>query len=166
MMRRKGFLLLEMMVVIALLALMSCMSMSIMHYYDRYLVRLELERLYATVMLLHHYALSTGQDQELIVDTTAHYYVTLYSKEFLTGGVKFGVPPRVKGPPSSPVTVLTKPVTFDRNRIVCYANGVIAAGTIYMINRVGNYVCALSSGVAQEPYIRCYDYQGKWILLR
>lgn len=140
--------------------------MSIISWYDRYLVRLELERLYAAMVMVQQHAVGTHKSQAIIVDCAHNCYITPYGREQLTPGVIFGVVDNIKGPPSSPLTTIKKPVTFSNNRIVFYEQGIIDAGTIYMTDKAKNYQYALSCGVGEEPYIRCYYYQKCWTLLR
>ena len=166
-MMKKGCLLLEMLIVLALIILVGSLGVMSISWYDRYLVRLEIERLYATIMLVHQSACNTQKPQEIIIQSNENCYRTSYGKDELIKGVLFGVMAGVKGPPSLPVHFLTKPVSFARNCITCYPDGVIDAGTVYLTNKSKSCLYALSCGVAQEPYIRCYYYyQSKWVSLR
>jgi type II secretory pathway pseudopilin PulG len=164
-MRKKGYLLLEVLVCIALITFIGFLGTGLVGWYDRWLVRLEVERLYAAIVLVRHYALCTNEAQELHFDCQEGSYTSFFGRHHVVRGVLLGIIKGIKGPPSAPTTPLMSPITFADNRILCYQNGVIDAGTVYLVDKSKRHLYAVSCGVAQEPYVRCYYYNHKWILL-
>jgi len=82
----------------------------------------------------------------------------------LSQPIQFGIMPNIKGPPSSAHTLITKPISFKNNTLVCYPSGIISAGTIYMTD---NKQCmyALSCPVGYVSYLRKYRYANGWKLI-
>lgn len=159
---RQGFLLFELLLVFGLVSLIACLSFVHMRFLTRGYVRAELEALYQICLYAQRRAISSGQTCTVLLDVEKHTYACNGQVCRLADGVRFGVLPQVKGPPSVPQQIITKASTFKDNQISCSPEGVIAAGTIYMIDGTGQCLYALTSGIAPYSYLRKYRYADKW----
>lgn len=149
-------------VVIALLAMMGRATTSFMH---RLLVRAELEKLYLVCQHARGCALATHTQQELQFDCAAGTYCLNGQTYKLAHGVSFGYLPGAQGPPASATKLLEAPVTFACQRIIFYPDGIIQAGTVYLVDTAKTVMYALSNAVSQFSYLRCYTYNHGWTLI-
>jgi len=161
----RGFSLIEILVVIALIMLVASMASVNTHYLHKTVVHTELDLLYNTCCYLQRMAMATNQKQELSFDAARQWYSHNGEKHELPVAVQFGILPQVKGPPSSPLHGLTKPITFSSEKIIFYPDGIISSGIIYMIDSNHQDIYALSSGIANASFLRKYRYDGKWRLM-
>lgn len=162
---RRGFSLLECGIVLALLVLVLTLHVVQIPFLNRYIVRSEIEKMYAVCKYLQQYAMINRQQQELIFDITKNEYYFHEKKERLPKQVVFGFLSGAKGPPSSALSSIVKPITFDHQRIIFYPDGIVQAGTVYLVDCDKQFMYALSNGVAQISYLRKYKYDGTWLLL-
>ncbi len=163
--RLTGFTLIELMITVALCALVVTLTVVNVSFLNRGIVRSELNRLYSTCNYLRQCALASGKVQVLDIDFNKGCYSFDGKTEKLNTPVLFGVVPDVKGPPSSPQSMIRSSVTFKKNQIVFYPDGIISSGTVYLTDRDRTSFYALSSGIAQVSHLRKYSYNGKWMLL-
>jgi type II secretory pathway pseudopilin PulG len=160
---KRGFLLFELLCVFALLTVVCTFALSQLRFLSRGYVRTELETLYQTCLYAQRYAMSSGSPCVVVLDIAKNQYMCNGRVHRFASGVSFGTSSaRVKGPPSSPSQEITVPSTFNNNRIVCFPEGIIEAGTIYMTDSDGRSLYALTSGVAPYSYLRKYRYAGTW----
>jgi hypothetical protein len=110
-------------------------------------------------------ALATGTIQTLVIDADNGRYTANNYTEKLVPHVAFGIMPGVQGPPSHPTTSLTNAVTFKDSTITFYPDGILGSGTVYMTDKDGSVLYALSSGVGHTSYIRMYKYCDSWELI-
>jgi prepilin-type N-terminal cleavage/methylation domain-containing protein len=162
---RQGFSLIELTVVLGIVSLLVGM----VHLNTSFLVELsvhqELNKLRAIAYYLQRIAQFTGREQVLVFDVVGRSYSFNDRHEVLPQGVSFGVLPGVKGPPSSPVHTIKHPVTFKENRITFYPEGIVQAGTVYLLHAQRPSMYALSCGVGHVSFLRKYRYDKTWVLL-
>jgi len=86
-------------------------------------------------------------------------------EEKLLSGVQFGFIQGAKGPPAHPVSILSKPITFLEESITFHPDGIMQAGTIYLVNAHKTRMYAISNAVSQVSHVRKYRYDGSWRLI-
>ena len=164
-MKMHGFSLIELMVVITIIGLIAVMVRINTSFFTARIVRAQLELLASVCQYARQSALATNTTEIIMFDTQTHSYRWRDRVEKLPLGLRFGVIPGVKGPPSNPTTTLSNPITFSGSRITFYPDGIIQSGTVYMVDAHNSIMYALSNAVAQISYLRMYRYDGAWKLL-
>jgi prepilin-type N-terminal cleavage/methylation domain-containing protein len=163
---RPGFSLLEMIIVLGLVLVIVRFSMGAFSFFDRVLVRHELERLYMLFIALQRRAILEMREYRLTLDIVGNSYTVGNHKELLARGVMFGTTADVKGPPSNSAQVIVRPATFPHATVVFYPDGKIQAGTIYLTDKNNSCAYALSCPVGEITYIRRYSMlKGSWVCL-
>lgn len=160
-----GFSLMELLVVIALMAILITVLGANVSFIDRLMVKTEVEKLFLVCRALQQEAISCNEQKTLVFDEINQTYCYGSTVEKLNRGVCFGVLPAVKGPPASPTHELTKAVTFIGNRIVFSPDGIIQPGSVYLISKDKQSLYALSSPVSQVSFVRMYYYDRSWCCL-
>ena len=161
-MNRCGFSLIELMLTVALLALIVTLCLYSSNWLSYTIVRAQLEQLQAACRACQCQAIATHKEQRLVFDSSYTSYQALGSTYFFTKGIKGGCAPGVKGPPSKPVASPVKPCTFEDNMIVFYPDGIISSGVLYVLDTKTGRQYALSSGVGHTSFLRLYYYDGAW----
>lgn len=163
---RKGFSLFELLIVITLLTTLSLMVGTTYTWLNQLMVHAEVDNLYSTCRYLQRCAFITGKQQELIFDqanASFSYHNHVYH---LPKQIMFAVLPDVKGPPSTPTSLVKNAITFVNDRIIFYPDGIIQSGTVYLIDSAKQYLFALTSPVSAISYLRKYRYvHNKWQLI-
>jgi len=166
-MRRTGFLLFELLVVISLMAFLIVMSLPSSLYRNNDMVKSEIEQLFLTFSRLQRKAMATNQTIGLSCNPIRHSYSyeTLEKKHFIhtfPPAVRFGILPHVSGPPASPRRPLKRPITFSQKSEACtvqfFPTGKISPGTIYLTDRNKRQLWALTCPIADVSYVRKYHY--------
>lgn len=160
-----GFLLIEVVLVVALILIIVTLAMPQMSFLTKQIVHSEIEKLASVCFFLRQCALVTNQEQTLMFN---HHKGTYSSGEYtysLAAGVRFGFLPNSYGPPSNPQHLISQAVTFKNGKITFYADGTISSGTVYMIDAKDTYFYALTTPSAQMPCIRKYEYEQRWVPL-
>lgn len=160
-----GFTLIELMITVALCALVLTLTFVNVSFLNRGIVRSEAEKLYSACMYLQQCALTNNAQQELMFDREENKYTYAGRTETLHAPVEFGVMPHIKGPPSSPSHPIKSPITFNERKILFYPDGIISSGTVYLTDRKKQFLYALSSGIGSVSHLRVYRYTGKWELM-
>lgn len=168
-----GFSLIELLIIIALIALASGLSVNLLYYTDKLLVKSELEKLYALCISLQYKAQLQGKTLSLEINQVNNSYSFENKVYYLSKFVKFGLLNNIKGPPSLPSKTISNPITFKKEQnkhvINFYPDGTITSGAIYFIDSQKNYQFALSVSVAQVSFIRKYIHEqsshNKWQLI-
>lgn len=164
-MHKSGTSLFELILCIALFALILSLSAHFMRGTDHLLVERELDRLYAAILFLQRKAIIEHKPCHLTFDMRHRQYYTDTSST-LSLGIMFGVPHGVLGPPSRPIHLIEEPITWPQRTLTCYPDGTISAGTLYITNAKQTYLYALTCDASQVSHIRRYRYDGRWILLK
>lgn len=160
-----GFTLIELMISISLSVLVVTLTVVNVSFLNKGIIRSEVDKLYAACMYMQQCALLSGKEQVITFNVHNNSYSFNGRTEKLLSPIIFGILPGVMGPPSTPIKKLKSSISFQENRIVFHADGMISSGTIYMIDHKKEYICALSNGIAQISHLRKYSYNGKWQLL-
>ncbi len=163
--KKKGFSLIELSIVITLLAILVFISHAQLTFLNRMMVRAELEHMYTVCYYLQRRALMLNKPQTLTFDCAARTYKTAQQTYRLPAHVQFGTAAGVKGPPSSPDSIVSSPITFKSHSITFYADGVIKPGAIYLTDTNKSCTYALSCAVAQVSYLRKYQYNNGWQII-
>jgi len=160
-----GFSLIEMTVVLALFFLIIYLVMANVSFLDRDIVRVEVDKLCNVLRYLQRSAMVSNSKQTISFNEKNGSYRFEGQSHKLAKQVIFGFTSGTKGPPSSPIRLVTSPITFKGNKLVFTPEGIMSSGTIYLTDRERKFLYAVSVSVANVSYIRKYLYDGKWILL-
>lgn len=159
---RVSFTLIELSVVVALVMIVATLVMVHGTYMHRVLVHAEIEKLALICRYLQNGAMTTNQEKTLKFDLKNRTYAYDSTKGKLSCNVEFGMIDGIKGPPSHPTETIQKPITFKNNTITFYPDGIIQAGTLYLISSDKQVMYALSNSVSQVSYMRIYKYDKRW----
>ncbi|MCK5632977.1 prepilin-type N-terminal cleavage/methylation domain-containing protein [bacterium] len=162
---KKAFTLVELIITLALCALVVTLTVVNVSFFNRSFVRSEVDALHMACMYLQQSALTTGKSQTLEIDVEKNCYSFDGRTKKLLSSVVFGASKNLKGPPSSPQKLIASVSTFKKSKIVFSPDGIISSGTIYIADRDKKITYALSSGIAQISHLRKYHYNKKWVLL-
>ncbi len=162
---KQGFSLVELMIVVALVALLSGLTLWNMRMFSGLVVRADIEKLYTVCMYLRQKAVSTRTEQLLEFDQLNNAYRYDGTVEHLSTAATYGFVEDVMGPPSAPHKTITTYSSFDSSHIVFYPDGIIQSGTLYITDKDKKMLYALTSGVGQVSFLRKYRYDGSWHLL-
>ncbi len=161
----KGFLVLELLLCIIIVALVSTVVWFNTIQIDNALVRTELDKLYLACHAAHNKAVTTGQKTSIHLDIADRKYAIDGQWVPLSSSVEFGWVPGAKGPPSSSRTTITKVTTFADNTINFLPTGDVSKGSIYIVDKKRRYGYALTISVGHVTSMRRYAYRGRWYLL-
>lgn len=157
-----GFSLIELLIVIALLAIMVTVLIANISFIDRLMVKTEVEKLFLICRSLQQEAISCNEQRILSFDEAHQSYRYGNTVEKLNRSVNFGIIPTVKGPPASPTHVLTKAITFGGGKIIFSPDGIIQSGSVYLVSNDKQSLYALCSPVSQVSFLRMYCYDQSW----
>ena len=160
-----GYSLIEVMVTMTLFVLIIYLLIANVSFLNRSIVRSEADKLCMICRYLQRCAMAANKKQVLIFNEATQEYNFNGVVYTLPSKVKFGFLAGIKGPPSSPKKLISKPITFKSNTIVFYPDGIISSGAVYLTDYDRQYLYSISSSVAQVSYIRKYTYNSKWILI-
>jgi prepilin-type N-terminal cleavage/methylation domain-containing protein len=163
--KKKGFTLIEAMVVVCLFALVATLGIMQLSFLDATIARAEVDKLAAVCSYLQQKAIATNTECVLTFDIEKNEYRCDTIHEKLSQRISFGFLPHVFGPPGCPTHQVEKAITFPDSSIHFYPTGIISSGTIYLIDKKKQYMYALSNAVSQVSYLRLYRYDGRWRLL-
>ena len=163
--KHSGFSLLELSLVLLIIALLMMLSGAQTTFVERILVRNELEQLYTVCYYLQRCAMTQRKPQTVTFDIQKRQYRYHNTEHALPDQVCFGCAPKAKGPPSSPHTAITNPITFKNNTIIFHPDGIIQSGAVYLTDRKHRHTYALSCAVSQVSYLRKYQYTDKWVII-
>jgi prepilin-type N-terminal cleavage/methylation domain-containing protein len=161
---KKGFTLLELMIVLLLCAFIARLGIIQLSFLDRIIIRTELDKVVAVCNYLQQLALNTNKEHYLLFNLQDNSYSFGGYKESLPVTIAFGILPAIKGPPGSPYQLIERPITFAHNSICFYPTGIISSGTVYIIDKKKQIQYALSNSVSQISHIRMYYYDNGWKL--
>ena len=159
---RKGFLLFELLAVIAAYIVFCYLCIHSFAWVDSLFVRLQLEQFCSTCYLQQQRAYTYRKERTILCDPIDNTFVLENETVQLPKQVRFGVFPHTKGPPAHPTKTISHPISFKNNTITCYANGGISSGTLYITDARAQRMYAMSNAVASHPFLRLYQYTTQW----
>ena len=163
--KKKGFTLIEAMIVICLFALLATLGIMQTSFLDSTCVHTEMDKFVAACSYLRQKAITTNAECVLRFDEEKNEYYCDGIREKLSQRVCFGFMPGVLGPPGSPYHAIKNAITFPGCEIHFYPTGIISSGTVYVTDKNKRYMFALSNAVSQFSYLRLYRYDGKWKMI-
>lgn len=159
-----GFSLLEILIVLAITCLLCGLISFNLSFVHSAQAHQEINLLYARMGALQQTAIATAQNQILQFIPHEHAYWWENKLYRLPKSVRFQVLSTLKGPPSTPHETPSSAVTFPNHRITFYPDGIIQAGTVYLLNDKQQQY-ALSCGVSTVSFLRKYRYDGIWKII-
>lgn len=178
---KASFSLFEVLLVISLVLIVVTITVPARFILNDFFLQSEVERLGVFYKYLQMRAMASGKPHVLIFNLQDNSCSCQTSKtDFLThkleNGIKFGFMPGAWGPPARPVRLIEKPINLDKLvgreagisdlAVTFYANGKIAAGSVYFVDSQNKNMGALTCSPSRVSYIRKYSYKGKnWVLL-
>ncbi len=160
---KNGFSLITIIIILALVALLVSISLPRLSFIHHYMLRSELEKMRMIIMYTHQKAIAGNRQQIITLDSTHHAYNITDSNEPLSSWVQFGFLPHSYGPPSNPTMPLKTAITFVNNKIICYPDGTISAGSMYLVDCNKKYMYVLTCPVDDINYLRIYKYDQRWV---
>ena len=162
---KKGFTLIEAMIVVCLFVVIATLGIMQLSFLDSTIVHAEVNKLATVCSYLRQKAMTTNAECVLEFDSEKNEYRCGEIREVLPQRVSFGFLPKALGPPGSPSHRIEKSITFPGNIIHFYPTGIISSGTVYLVDKNKRYLYALSNAVSQFSYLRFYRYDGKWKMI-
>ena len=163
--RKKGFTLIEAMIVVCLFAVIAGLGIMQLSFLDSTIIHAEVNKLAAVCSYLRQKAIVTNTECVLVFDIEKNEYRCGEMREVLPQRISFGFLSKAWGPPGSPSHKIEKAITFPGNSIHFYPTGIISSGTVYLVDKNKQYMYALSNAVSQFSYLRFYRYDGKWKMI-
>lgn len=162
---KKGFTLIEAMVVVCLFAIIATLGIMQLSFLDSTIVHAQVDKLVAVCSYLRQKAIVTNTECVLTFDEQKNEYRADGIREILPARISFGFLPSALGPPGSPSHKIEKAITFVGSCIHFYPTGIISSGTVYLVDKKKQNMYALSNAVSQFSYLRLYRYDGKWKMI-
>lgn len=160
---RSGFLLIELVIVLALVTVLLALTVPVARYWKNSLLQLQLQHLATDIYYMQQRALLSGREQRITFQLADNSYSINGKKYELMRSIQFGALSAVLGPPAQPKQIIVKPCSFADNAIKCYPNGTISSGTVYLKDTENYAMAALTVPVGSFPALREYMYKNKWI---
>jgi len=170
-----SFSLLEIFIVIAIVLTLVSISVSRFSFFNSFIVKNEVDRLFNAFSFLQQKAMLSNMEQKLIfdLDDNSYYYFSNDKKVFhkLCDVVRFGFLKGTYGPPSDPSKAIKHSITFKKEQQNKYVasitpDGKIDAGTVYFVDKDYKLLMALTCPISQLSYIRKYRYfRNKWVVI-
>ncbi|MBT3455684.1 type II secretion system protein [bacterium] len=159
---RRGFYLLELVVLVGIISFLALVSVPRLGFIKSAMVRAEMDKLYSTFLYAQQLSIVENKQKTLTFDTQKNVYHFEGKTYPLPHKITFGVLPRVLGSPSNPNKVLKRGVSYAHKSVEFYPSGIVKPGMACLVDLSENYMCCISSSVAQVSYIRRYEYKGSW----
>ena len=159
---RAGFIMIEVMVGLALVLIMVGITSAHINAYRYTCMKQQVALFALNWHQLQQSAMARNAQQEMILDEAQHRYQLEGVWHDLPTTLRFGFLPESKGPPSNPTTPIRSAITFVQKKVICFPDGTIQAGTVYLIDDKKQSMYALTSGVSAVSFLRKYRYDGTW----
>jgi len=171
---KKAFTLIELLITCALIMLLSALALPRLTFLSSGSLSRELTVLNTACAYLHHKAMATNRNLELIFDgaKNSYSYNGIHNRSqthTLPRSIMFGFIPDAKGPPSKPQRKINTAITFascapGKYVITFYPDGTTSSGTVYLTDKDRKNMVALTCPIAPVSYIRMYRYDNaKWV---
>lgn len=153
----------EIVIFLAIIVLLTTITLTNFWFLQRSVVQLELSQLQAAFDYTRQLAIATNQIQTITFDQTDHSYsYGKYSDQF-SNYTRFGFVPGTYGPPSDPKSPLTQAITFEHQQVLISPQGVIAPGAVYLTDQQHKLTYALTVPLSQITLMRKYkNLNGHW----
>jgi hypothetical protein len=162
----KGSSLVELSCIIAIITVLALLVIRLSLSLDGFFIRGELQRLTSMVHYARQKALLSGKAQEITFNVHTNSYTLEGTKYPFSPTICIGIPTTIVGPPSKPETPIKRAITFPEGKMICYPNGNVSAGILYLTHEKTKTYYAFSVAVTHLMYVRLYKYtQGKWIAI-
>jgi len=173
--KSKAYSLIELIVVMAILAIVVSFSVSQITHIKRYFLFNDVEKLFITFSYLQQKSIASNCQQDLVFDE-AHNSFSYFGPsdklcaQKLNKGVHFGFITGVKGPPSRPTDEIKKAITFTPSKekiTVCFfPDGKVTPGTVYLVDENKTVMGALTCPISGVSYMRKYRFDNKkWVVV-
>jgi len=150
---------------VALFALVVSLVVANVSFFNGFLVKTEVDRLCNVIRYLQRCAMVENKNHVLVFDEKNQSYSFDSRTYKLSKQVTFGFLSGAKGPPSKPSKAIDKSITFKDAKIICYSDGIIQSGMVYITDAAKKNMYAISCAVAKVSYVRIYKFNKKWTLL-
>lgn len=166
-----GFSLIELTVSFSIILILLTIALSRFNFLGEPHLACEQDLLRATLSYVQYKAVVTNKPYVISFDPVNNSYTYHQNKKKLVTytlkhGVRFGFLPGAKGPPLKPKHIIQQAITFDKNQVTSSPDGVMSAGSVYMLDKHGITMVALTCGITEVTAIKKYRYeQNQWIAL-
>lgn len=159
-----GSLLIELLIAIAIIALLATIAFPSFNFLNKQLLSVEIDKLYSVITSIQRSAMLN--DKKLKLKFGENLYTFDGQKHKLPKNIKFGFKPNVKGPPSAPNKIINSAITFANKKIVFQPDGKITSGTAYLIDEANKFMYAVTIPVSEVSFIRKYRLNNsRWNLI-
>lgn len=131
-----------------------------------------MKRLHATLMYAQRRAVIDQEPSIVTFQVAQNSYSSSFQGTYtMHPEVLFGVASGIKGPPSSPHSSITSPVTWPYLKASFYPltatslPGKGSAGTVYLTDTKRSCTYALTCDASTGSLFRCYRYTSRWDLI-
>ncbi len=159
---RSGFMMIEVLVALALVLLLAGITCAHIGNYRYICIKQQVSCFALAWHQLQQRAMARNKTQAMLLDELGNRYFCNDQWYDLPTDIRFGFLPEAKGPPSNPSATIRSAITFVDKRVVCFPDGTIQAGTVYLVDDKKSCMYALTSGVSAVSFLRKYRYDGKW----
>lgn len=167
---KPAYTLLELLIAASVIVIIVSIAIPKLKIDNSVTIKLELKRLKTYCNFLVRCAIITSKTQELTLNLPENSYAFDNKTIKLDSNISFGILESIKILPNNSNKILEKflerPSSFKNNKINFYPNGTTSAGIIFLKDKNQQYCLALSLGISQLPYIRCYEFKAsRWQIL-
>jgi hypothetical protein len=160
-----GFFLLQLQIALILLFFMIGITVPQTSFFKRWHLQAEIGKMYTLFHYAHQKARTLHTDVTILYNEQEGTYQCDTITEQLPSFIIFGASQGIKGPPASPKDSVTQAITFPGKKVICYADGTISSGSIYITDQDRMYTYAITVGVSQVSFIRMYRFDTTWVPL-
>ena len=172
---KRAFSLIEILVCISILLVLASTTIPRFFDVDKALLMHELDKLFVTFSYVQQKAIASNTQQMIRFElvTNSYFYLNQAHKQVpqaLANSIKFGFLKTAKGPPSTPVNFIKKPITFENQKtplqVIFYPDGKITPGSLYLVDKKEKNMVALTCSISQVSYVRKYVYnKSTWVCI-
>ena len=159
---RAGFIMFELLVGITLVMLMVGITCAHIGTYQYTCMKQQVALFALQWHALRQRAMVHSKPQEIVFDEVGNRYQVEGNWYDLPATMRFGFLSASKGPPSHPTTPIQSAITFVGKKVICFPDGTIQSGTVYLVDDKKSCMYALTSGVSAVSFLRKYRYDGTW----
>lgn len=164
--KKKGFLLFELAVVLAIIFLLAGFGFALSGVVRRMAVRADVFKIAAILRYEWIRACACQKQITVSIDLKKNCLRDEQHTYSLSSDVVFGVLASAHGPPSRPVHALTTPSSFPDNKIIFFPDGTVTAGALYIRDCSRSTLYAITIPLPNIFYVRVYAYHArKWTLV-